>query len=177
MHSGSYVEGVVVADVLNLNAADGERSSNPEQFIIRHRIFHITQVRDPQITPDLSMTFAANKPGMCCSLCRVYPPRSMCVCTVKSLSKLPTSNSHGDYGKCNYFLSIWQHNQLIPLQSHYTPDCQMPNRNLYYLYLCLLSCTPVNSIVTSLVAFIGAMTLMSSDKWSEDPTGKLIFLH
>lgn len=51
----------------------------------------------------------------------------------------------------------------------------MPNRNLYYLYLCLLSCMPANSIVTSLVAFIGAMTLMSSGKWSEDPTGELIF--
>lgn len=51
----------------------------------------------------------------------------------------------------------------------------MPNRNLYYLYLCLLSCMPANSIVTSLVPFIGAMTLLSSNKWSQDPMGKLIF--
>lgn len=121
------------------------------------------------------MTFWASKRGMCCSLGGGDIHLNSCVFALLNHFPLPTSSPPGHYGNCNYFLSIWQHNQLIPRQSHYTPDCQMPNRNLYYLYLCLLSCMPVNSIVTSLVAFTGAMTLMSSDKWSEDSTGELIF--
>lgn len=84
----------------------------------------------------------------------------------KSLSKLSTLSPFVDYGKCNYFLSIRQHNQLIPRQSHYIPDCQMSNRNLYYLYSCLLSCMAPESIVTSLVPFMGEMTLMFSNKLS-----------
>lgn len=84
----------------------------------------------------------------------------------KSLSKLSTLSPFVDYGKCNYFLSIRQHNQLIPGQSHYIPDCQMSNRNLYYLYPCLLSCMAPDSIVTSLVPFMGEMTLMFFNKLS-----------
>lgn len=123
------------------------------------------------------MTFRANRPDMCSSLGGEEIHHNSCVFVLWNHfpnSQLPSS-SPGDYGKCNYFLSIWQYNQLIPRQSHYNLDCQMPNRTLYYLYLCLLSCMAMNSIVISLGAFIGALTLMSSDKWSQDPTGELIF--
>lgn len=99
-------------------------------------------------------------------------------CVFVQLNHFPNSQPQALLGileNAIIFLSIWQHNQLIPRQSHYTLDCQMPNRNLYYLYLCLLSCIPANSIVTSLVPFTGAMTLLSSNKWSQDPMGKLIF--
>lgn len=118
----------------------------------------------------------ANRPGMCCSLGGKDIHHNPCVFV--QLNHFPNSQPQAILGileNAIIFLSIWQHNQLIPRQSHYTLDCQMPNRNFYYLYLCLMSCMPASSIVTSLVSFIGAMTLLPSNKWSQDHVGKLIF--